>query len=47
MQVQAIPKQIRRKIYKIQIQGAVSTILLVMEKSFITYNPFDVNGHDV
>ena len=47
MQVQAIPKQIRRKTYKIKIQRAVSTILLVMEKSFITNDPFDVNGHDV
>ena len=47
MQVQAIPKQIRRKTYKIKIQRAVSTILLVMEKSFITYDPFDVNGNDV
>lgn len=47
MQVQAIPKQIRRKTYKIKIQRAVSTILLVMEKSFRTYDPFELNGHNV
>ena len=32
MQVQAIPKQIRRTTYKIEVQRAISTILLVMEK---------------
>lgn len=46
-QVQATPKQIRRKTYEIEVQRTISTILLAMKKSLRTYDPFDLNGHDV
>ena len=46
-QVQAIPEQIRRKTYEFEVQRTISTTLLAMEKSLRTYDPFDLNGHDV